>query len=834
MRKQLFSTLLHLTAISLIAVFLLSSAAAKQSRSKSKKKTVKKEQPVIEVEKPLHQQDFKNIIAKYAFVADFNVKPETRPLTSEEVFWRYPLKIQKNVFPFAWYENDDLLHKAFPATSGDGRDFQHLNRGRQLFLEGNYEEARTTWLSARARFGKENEYHRRIDYFIGQAFFRLGMKEEDPDKKRRHFHNAATFYSWAYQVKADLKDSLLDQEAPRVIYNLAAIYYLYDRYAAAFGAAHDGLALLRQHGRSEFKPSFRRLVAESYIQNRSYLEAVQEFDQTLRENVDTKTAAAIFARVGDIYFDLNNFELADDAYSLAGRIDQEALLVHPSRFVLRGESLFWMGQFSEAQNMFHYARSSENFPHSAEQLTYDFAAVASIRMADGWLGRTDFKKIDDAKMTLAAIDRKAESPRALQVEKGRAKDALKQALMPLEKARLAYFRHADEFRNHPSALDAKIRLACLELPEYEGKNIQHARDLLSELKNQKTTSESNRDQIPLPEEAIHMAWACETASYAQHERTKEMVERVRTFVGKYPQSRFLNQLIEPVREVQARDIEPYFQRGDLYGATSFFEKTRKLLYQTVPDNLAIRLFNAYADINHSDKAGEFWAVARKRVQKDIDYLRLATVAAENGSKGVWKKRNTETVQLLRNRKWTTPPDELPRLYVSRLLSANEAPLHLPWLYTLVRQWSDKNALLTCDFVYPVLSRLWDQKNVTKKDRAWVQQEAADLIDKRLVDIFHTQPSCGYSLMEFESRLYRTEMKRLAERIATRTSIPIDPVTANIIWTLSERLYQNQDNASAQNLWRYLRDNGSGEIVEVKYAKARLDNRRTEFEKLWGD
>ncbi len=814
MKKFIPSSRSRISAIVTVAVFLLSAAT----------------------EKPLHQQDFKSIIAKYAFVGDFNIKPETRPLNSEEVFWRYPLKIPKNVFPFAWYENDELLQKAFPATTGDGRDFQHINRGRQLFLEGNYDEARTTWLSARARFGKEHEYHRRIDYFIGQSFLALGMKEEDPEKKRRHLHNAATFLSWAFQVKADLKDSLLDQEAPRATYNLAAIYYLYDRYAAAFGAANDGLNFLRQHGRTDFRPAFRRLVAESYIQNRSYLEAVQELDQTLREDIDKKTAASIFARVGDIYFDLNNFELAEDAYALAGKIDQEALLVHPTRFVLRGEALFWMGQFSDAQNMFHYARSSENFPNSEEQLSYDFAAVASIRMADSWLGRTDFKKIEAAKKNVVAIDRKAESPRALQTEKNRAKDALKQALLPLEKARLAYFRHADEFRNHPSAIDAKIRLACLELPEYEGKNIKHARDLLAELKAQKQPTDKASGQIPLNEEALHLAWACETASYAQHERTKDMVERVRTFAGKYPHSRFLNSLVEPVRDVQARDIEPYFQRNDLYGATSFFEKTRKILFPKVSDDLKRRLFNAYADINHSDRAAEFWAVAQKHAKTDIDFLRLAAVAAENDIKtqSIWKKRNAELGSILRGRTWSIGAEELPRLYVSRILTSKAASYHLPWLYQLSRKWSDKNILLTCELVYPTLSRLWDQKSVPNSERNWVQNETTEIIDKRLVDIFHAQPTCGYSLMEFESRVYRQQMKRLAQRIASRPSIPIDPVTANIIWTLSERLYAADDTPSAQTLWRYLRDNGSADIVEVKYAKARLDNRRTEFEKLWGE
>ena len=58
---------------------------------------------------------------------------------------------------------------AFPQSLGSGRAIQHLNRGRIAFLEGNFEEARKTWLGARARYGNNYEFHRRADYFIAQA-----------------------------------------------------------------------------------------------------------------------------------------------------------------------------------------------------------------------------------------------------------------------------------------------------------------------------------------------------------------------------------------------------------------------------------------------------------------------------------------------------------------------------------------------------------------------------------------------------------------------------------------------------------------------------------------
>jgi hypothetical protein len=66
----------------------------------------------------------------------------------------------------------------------------------------------------------------------------------------------------------------------------------------------------------------------------------------------------------------------------------------------------------------------------------------------------------------------------------------------------------------------------------------------------------------------------------------------------------------------------------------------------------------------------------------------------------------------------------------------------------------------------------------------------------------------------------------------RTYLPVNAMTAPIYWSLSEHLMTHKDQDSARRIWEYLRKKGTDDIVEVRYAKSRLDNRKTEVEDLW--
>ena len=300
-------------------------------------------------DRPLHETNYKEIINRYLFINDFNIKEEERKI-SDEVFWKYHYKFPVVQFPLETFLDD--FEKELPLTEGSGRPTEHINEGRRLYVEKQYDDAKSVWLGGRARYGKEQEYHRRLDYFIGLSFLaKAGDQRKDAGIDwnvkmfQEHLVNAATFLSWAFIVKADINDSLLDTVAPKQFYNLAAIYFNNDRYAVAYSTADRGLNFLRRTGRAEYRSKLRRSLAEAHIKNRTYLEAVKELDVALRYDATPSEAAEIFSRVGDIYFDLNNYEVAEYVYGLANRINIKAKQLKPVKYELRGESFFWMGKF---------------------------------------------------------------------------------------------------------------------------------------------------------------------------------------------------------------------------------------------------------------------------------------------------------------------------------------------------------------------------------------------------------------------------------------------------------------------------------------------------------
>ena len=737
---------------------------------------------------PLHNKTFKEILAQYRLVGDFGQKEEMRPL-GDELFWRYKVSIPKVEFSIDYEhgpDKDAAMARNYPATLGQGRPLHHLNRGRKLFFEGNLEEARSTWLSARARYGNNWDFHRRNDYFLGNVFLHIGMhlhvdqgRPWRDESTKQAMENSASFLSWAFQMKKDVKDEFLDLVTPRALYNLAVVYYIFDRYPPSYGAAIDGLNFLRKTGRSDYRLLLRRVLAESYIKNRSYLEAVQELDTTLRQDANKAEAAEILARIGDIYFDLNNFELAEDAYALANRIDQEAENINPSFYALRGESLFWLGRFSDAQRMFHIALNTAAHKNTKVPLNDDLMALSSLRIADSWLAKKKF-----------------------------------------EEAKLAYFKHVGEFRGHPTVAFAKTRLACLELPEYDGNNITHARSELITLKEEIT----NRT-------AKELAWACEVASYAKHERTEAMLEHVREFAKLYPESRFLASLKEPVRDFQAAKILKYFEKGDFFGATAFFEANRERLFKELNEDLRSKLFRAYVATNRSAMAVEFWDSFAKNASSVDDRMIQAVVAAEEIKLSPkWKQRNQDIAAALAATPANADADSKAEAYLRRILSSDAAPIHLSWIYKFTKAWAKDDVNKVCQISYPLLSRRLREQDPPNIEE--LKAEASSLTDSYLNEILKNDLFCAYSLLGLEQELFKDQPRLLAARYLSREYLPIDANTARYFWTVAESLKEIGDEAAAKQLWSVITSKGSDDIPEVRYSRSRLNNKALELDDLW--
>lgn len=733
-------------------------------------------------------KNIEQAIREFRFVADFSPKEPERDIPGE-LFWRYPLQLPKVEFPF----DPDLTNLAaeLPRTDGEGRAIQHLNNARQAYLENDLESARNSLLSAKARYGKGYPFHRRTDYFLAYVFMKegfAGMSQRhtsfEDEKAKGNFSNAATFLSWAFNLKKDIPDPVVDNASPKGLYNLAAIYFRYDRFAASFAAAEMGLDFLRASGRSEYRMSFRRINAENYIKNGTFLEAIQEMDQALRQDYNNVEAAAIMHRAGDIYFNLNNYELAEEAYELGAKADESLRQISPSQLILRAESLFWLKRFNEAKMYLHNALEGVSFRNEKNPPSQATAAYASLRFADIHL-----------------------------------------ALKETEKAKLAYFKMARDFRGTPAEKIAKVRLACLELPFYQGNNVNHARTDLEQL----------RVDNDLPPQAKELAWACHTASFATRERTPEMLDKVRAFAKIYPDSRFLKDLVEPVRETQAMSIENYFSKNDDYGAVAFFEENRKRLFpKGVPPKIAVELFRSYSDIGKPGKAKEFLAMAvnKDTLEKstDIDTLRAAAVLAEIKD----AKQMQKLTPILAKRKWTIERTPEADQLATRVIESNTDRASLPWLLPLFEHWAASDESLVCETQLTLLTKAAAMTGKAKTELK-LESRITSAIDDYMPDLQDDDASCAATLLDLEFNLMVRKPEALAKRYLERKDWKSTPENITHAWSVSESLSHKKSTnvpPSAKELWKLIMTKGDARSPEVTFARARLDPNATEFEKIW--
>lgn len=771
---------LAVVLVTALAITLPSLAATKTSL-KSKTKA-----------KPAEPKSVEQSIREFRFVADFSPKEPEREI-SNELFWRYPLELPKVEFPIEPDFTD--LEAEMPRTIGEGRAVQHLNNARQEFIDGDFESARKSLLSAKARYGKEYPFHRRTDYFLAYVFMKEGfagmakrrVSLDDP-KTKGNFSNAATFLSWAFNLKKDIPDPLVDRATPKGLYNLAAIYFRYDRFAASFAAAELGLDFLRANGRADFRMSFRRINAENYIKNGTFLEAIQELDQALRQDYNKVEAAAIMHRAGDIYFNLNNYELAEEAYDLGARADESLRQISPAQLMLRAESLFWLKRYREAQLFLNNAIEGVSFRKEKNPPSPATASWASLRFADIHL-----------------------------------------ALNDPAKAKLAYFKMDREFRGFPAAKVAKIRLACLELPYYEGNNINHARAELEQL----------RVDPDLPPQAKELAWACHTASFATRERTPQMLDKVRAFAKAYPESRFLKAMVEPVRQTQAMSIEKFFTNDDDYGAVAFFEENRKRLFtKGVPPKIATELFRSYSDIGKSAKAKEFLSsilaekneTASVRATSDLDVLRIATVLAETKDAKRMSRFNAQLIKRAWKIERTPAADQL----ATRIIESNMERTALPWLLPLYEHWATADESLICDMQLSLLTKAAALSEKAKKAMK-LDERITLAIDDYMPDLQDDDPSCAATLLDMEYNLMARKPETLAKRYLERKEWKATPETVTHAWSVSENLSHKTPSAApaaAKELWKFIVAKGDSRSPEVTFAKSRLDPNATEFEKIW--
>lgn len=731
---------------------------------------------------------FQEILKTYTFIADFSQKPEVRQ-NSDEIFWKYQYLIDSPSFPLEpKFTNFD---RELPKSPGEGRPLQHLNQARISIINGDYEGAKGILLAARNRFGTSYALHRRADYmtaytFLGLAFqkYELANKNWSDTTITFDLDNASTFLNWALIVKRDDIDPLVEDATPKGLYNMAAIYFLKKRFAGSFGAASTGINYLRKTGRNEYRAQFHRLLAEVYIKNRNYLQATQELDLGIRLDPDPKLAPKMFGRIADIYFDLNNYELADDLYSLASKIDREKGYVDPSQHILRGETLFWLGKFAEAQKVIDYGLHSSLGVSSLSTLPPGYASLGLLRIADSFLALKNFKK-----------------------------------------AALSYFQVEHQFPNSYAAKVASVRRACLELPGYQGNNVSHARKLLDEVR---------KDPNGLPKEAVELAWACEVESYTERERTPMMLARVREFALAHSGSRFLQRFVSPVAEVQRSKINEYIDAGKIYETISFYETNKELLFKSVESYVARALFESYVDTFQSIKAAEFLPAFEASPDSDKKWIYLALAAtelAEHFHDAKWKSKNREISVLLMKRSWSDSAQGILEPVIGRFIISESGNLHLPWLTRFIdfSRYSDVASL--CKTAYPLLVRVSDQEPVSGSISVPVSKRINAIIEKHYQELSNSQPDCLAAFFDLEHRS-NPSMNDYLEVMSRRLKWKPSPSLLQQFWDTAEEVRGKQESNFANNYYEYIKKNAPKDSKLAKFASERLDNRRSEMENLW--
>ena len=773
-------------------------AAAEKKSKNGRTKASRSAQPA-DSERPFDygKASFKEILERYLFVADFNQKAPERPVT-KEFLWKYPFKLPPVKFELD-VDRVEFKSLVFPIT-GSGRKIEAINIGRVAFQNGEYEDAHQIWLAARQEYKDDTTTSKILEYFMGinaLALYKKKFDEVKGDDKNpdvnSYLRRAAYFFASVFIQKRDVPEERIDANAAWALYNLAAIYQRFDRMPSVYGAAEEGLATLIKQGKTLHRSEFRQLLAEAYIKNQDLISAIQELDTAIRQDPNPVQAARMFNRAGDIYFDLNNYELAEDLYAMATALDRERQVYNPAQALLRAESIFWLGKFGEAERAFanavDYSMTGSGNEWLRETGTLPWAL---LRVADTWLARA------------AAV-----------------KGAKKKEL--LEKARLSYFKVPSEFPRSEAARIADVRGACLEMPFYEGNNVKHARELLADVKEKKD----------LPENLTELIWACDAGSYSDREKTDLMVAKIQEFANKYPNSRFLDAMLPPVRDVQAAKIDDYFTKEQWESATDFFEQRRKTLFPKVSPELGSNLWKAYVATSRSREAMEFWAKSRAKPKTDTEALRQAAFLYEASSikEGLGLSKDRDVLQRgLLQRSWGTKPGKEDFGYLGRVLATKDVAKAYPWILKVLDAWTAGDDGSACSVLFPFLARIHSDKKSSSVARQEVYRRVKGIESAKIAMFKDKDNSCFQSWIDFESKVLSPA--DLETKYSQRSEWALEGPWLERMWSWSEELSSRGRRDDAVKLWQKIAEKGTKDSFEARMAKTRLDPRKTEFESLW--
>jgi len=729
----------------------------------------------------------RRILKEYTLIADFQTHPPTRPI-SQKLFWRYPFSVPETSFQL--YIDQKNLAEKIPIIPGVGRVIEHLNLGRSFFIKKDYLSARKIWLAARARYGKDYSLHRRTDYLIALSFLYHGWelsrtKNLPLDKEQIMFSldNATTFFNWSLVLKSDIPDPWVDQMAPEGFYNMSAIYFRYKRYGGSFDAAERGLNFLRKTGRKDHKVSFLRILGEAYLKNHDYLLAMQMFDQALRVNRDVSTAAKIFARVADIYFNLNNYELAEDIYRYMDKFGEYLNRFSPIQLIFKGEALFWLGKFDQAQKSLKFALDYSRRQTNYGNVSLNDLAYARLRFADSYLAKNDLKQ-----------------------------------------ARLNYFRVEHLYPKTRVANIAAIRRVCLEFPRYKGKNKQHARNFL----------EQQKRNIHLESEALELAWRCLTISYTNIDDKKMMLKKIREFAQHYPKSKTLIQFYKLLRNYKINLLRQYIAENSQSKAIAYFETYQEQLFPNhiIPEDLSLNLFRLYIDAQLPERADVFYPASKDQLSTHLDQIRLATFFRESHlleKTSLYLEEEQKLIDHLLHFSWNLQPNQKIYAYMNRL-NIDQNDQYGLWILRFYIYLDQQKHL--CHPISGMLLKLpWKKRDKTYQKSVLAYWEKHS--EKTLTQLVINNKTCLKIFLEAERTAYSYDFEKIFTIYEKRKNLFNNPTFIKYLWLLAEDLWEHKKLIYARKIWQTIIDHATKKNhLEKQFASSRLEHYRTEYNDLW--
>jgi hypothetical protein len=316
-----------------------------------------------------------------------------------------------------------------------------------------------------------------------------------------------------------------------------------------------------------------------------------------------------------------------------------------------------------------------------------------------------------------------------------------------------------------------------------------------------------------------------------------MLAKVSEFASRYPRSKFLNSMTEPVKEVKSSYLGELLELPNKKKAIEFYEKYGKTLYKNgLKDEWATQLFAIYYDRLEIEKAKPFWPVIqRQKITSNTDLIRRISWLEEqtNVSKDTkLRKVLGEYVTAASNLKWSESDSASVKKYLPRIRSVDDDFSSGPWIVDWLAS-GNLNLEQLCKEVLPLISSASQKEKKAKLLENWLNLITKE-IDKSLGDLISKDAGCTASLVDLEAFLFKRTNKEslFASLWLNRRTQSVSLETVGYIWEASEIFEKEGKSKEANVLWNLLIDPKNSKFEESKWAKLKLDPSKTEYEDLW--